>query len=115
MRLLTDVNFNGHVIRALLRRHPDLDLVRAVDEGLGETADAELLRWSAERDRIVVTHDVTTMAGYAYDRVEAGESMPGVIEVPEQMAVGRVIDDLTMLIGASLPGEWKDQVIYLPL
>lgn len=115
MRFLTDVNFNGHVIRALLRRHPDLDLVRAVDEGLGETPDPELLQWAAEWDRIVVTHDITTMAGYAYDRVEAGEPMPGVIEVPEQMPVGRVLDDLTMLICASLPGEWNGQVIYLPI
>jgi Domain of unknown function (DUF5615) len=107
MRLLTDVNFNGYVIRALLRRHPDLDLVRAVDEGLGQTPDPELLQWAAEHDRIVVTHDVTTMVGHAYDRVDAGEAMPGVIEVPEKMPVGRVIDDLTMLIGASLPGEWN--------
>ncbi len=115
MRFLTDVNFNGHIIRALRRRHPGLDLVRAVDEGLGQTSDPELLEWAAGEDRIVLTHDIATMAGYAYDRVDAGERMPGVIEVPELMPVGRVLDDLTMLIGASLPGEWNGQVIYLPI
>ncbi len=115
MRFLTDVNFNGHVVRALRRRYPDIDLVRAIDEGLGQTPDPELLQWAAEQDRIVLTHDVTTMVGYAYDRVDSGKPMPGLIEVPEQMPVGRVLDDLEMLIGASEPGEWNGQVIYLPI
>ena len=34
LRLLADENFNGDVLRALLLRQPDLDIVRVQDVGL---------------------------------------------------------------------------------
>ena len=34
-RLLADENFNGDIVRGVLLRHPDLDLVRVQDVGLG--------------------------------------------------------------------------------
>lgn len=62
-----------------------------------------------------MTHDVSTMVGFAYERVEAGLPLPGVVEVPKGLALGRVIDDILLLAEASLPGEWDGQVLYLPL
>ena len=41
--------------------------------------------------------------------------MAGVFIVPEQLAIGRAIDDLLILIECSLDGEWENQVRYLPL
>ena len=35
LRLLADENFSGDIVRGLLLRQPDLDLVRAQDVGLG--------------------------------------------------------------------------------
>lgn len=55
------------------------------------------------------------MVGFAYERVEAGLPLPGVVEVPKGLALGRVIDDILLLAEASLPGEWDGQVLYLPL
>jgi hypothetical protein len=34
MRLLSDENFNGAILRGLIRRLPELDLVRVQDVGL---------------------------------------------------------------------------------
>ena|GEM_PF-3786821 len=34
MRLLTDENFNGAILRGLVRRLPELDIVRVQDVGL---------------------------------------------------------------------------------
>ena len=37
--LLSYENFNGDIVRGLLRRRPDLDLVRVQDVGLMQTPD----------------------------------------------------------------------------
>jgi len=115
VKLLADENFDGRVIRGLLTRAPRLDLVRAVDVGLGGADDPAILEWAAAVGRVLLTHDVSTMVGFAYDRAAAGQPMPGVIEVSTNIALGLAIDDILLLVGASLPNEWEGQVLYLPL
>lgn len=63
----------------------------------------------------MLTHDVETMVRHAYDRVAAGEAMPGLFEVTEGYAVGRVIDEIYLIDQCSSPGDWDGQVRYLPL
>lgn len=115
MTFLTDENFDGRVIRGLLARATDLDLVRAIDVGLSGADDPDVLAWAAQDGRLVLTHDVSTLVGFAYERVASGLPMPGVVEVPNDLRLGRIIDDILMLVGASQPGEWDGQVLYLPL
>jgi hypothetical protein len=115
VKFLADENFDGRVIRAIRRRNPGLDLVRAVDVGLGGAADPDVLAWAAAEGRVLLTHDVSTMVGFAYERVTTGLPMPGVVEVPPYLAIGQAVDDLLMLAVASVPGEWEAQVLYLPL
>jgi hypothetical protein len=43
LRLISDQNFNGPILRGLLRRQPDLHLVRAFDVGLATATDPVLL------------------------------------------------------------------------
>jgi predicted nuclease of predicted toxin-antitoxin system len=73
LRFLADENFNNDILRGLLRRQPDLDVVRVQDIGLSGAADPTLLGWAAQQGRIILTHDVTTMTRYAYERVQAGQ------------------------------------------
>ena len=47
MRLLTDENFNGNILRGLMRRLPELDIVRVQDVGLKNTDDPVVLEWAA--------------------------------------------------------------------
>jgi predicted nuclease of predicted toxin-antitoxin system len=115
VKLLADENFRGAIVRGLLRRLPTCDLVRVPDVGLSEADDPDVLAWAADEGRIVLTHDARTLIGYAYERVSTGLTMPGIIEVRQDQAIGSVIEDLLLLIEASQEGEWKDQVIYLPL
>jgi hypothetical protein len=75
----------------------------------------DVLKWAADNQRLVVTHDVSTMSWHAHQRIERGESMPGVIETPERLAVRQALVDLTLLAVASLQAEWEGQVLYLPL
>lgn len=53
MRLLTDENFNGAILRGLVRRLPELDIVRVQDVGLIHTDDPDILEWAANEGRIL--------------------------------------------------------------
>jgi hypothetical protein len=62
-----------------------------------------------------LSHDVATITKYAYERVIAGLSMPGVFEVSQAVPVGVVIEDILLITDVSLADEWEGQVLYLPL
>ncbi|MBI4506289.1 MAG: DUF5615 family PIN-like protein [Chloroflexi bacterium] len=115
LRLASDENFNNDIVRGLLRRKPEIDIVRAQDAGLAGRDDPTVLEWAAGEGRVLLTHDVTTITRYAYERVQAGLPMPGVFEVSPGVPAGRAIDDLLLLAECSLEGEWDGQIIYLPL
>jgi hypothetical protein len=115
LRFLADENFNNDIVRGLLRRKPDLDLVRAQDVGLSGADDPALLAWAAQQGRVILTHDVTTMTRYAYERVEAGWPMPGVFEVSRSLPIGTALEDIMLLAKYSFEGEWEGQIRYLPL
>jgi predicted nuclease of predicted toxin-antitoxin system len=115
LRLAADENLNGDIVRGLLRRMPDLDVVRVQDVGLSGADDPSVLEWAARENRIVVTHDISTLAKYAFERVAAGQPMPGVFAVRSGAPVGGVIDDLLLLAECSQAGEWEGQVRFLPL
>src|ERR671931_2168583 len=101
LRLAVDVNFNIDIVRGLLRRSPDLDIVRVQDVGLSEADDPTVLEWAAQERRIVLTHDVTTMTRYAYERVQAGKPMPGIFEVTRNVPVSVAIEDILLLAECS--------------
>jgi len=113
--LAADENFDNDIVRGLLRRRPDIDIVRVQDVGLSGASDPIILEWAAEQQRLLLTHDVATITHYAYQRVEAGQSMPGVIEVSKSTAIGTVIDDILLLAEFSIENEWEGRIIYLPL
>ncbi len=115
LRFVADENFNNNIVRGLLRRQPELDIVRIQDVGLISADDPTVLEWAAQEGRVLLTHDVATITQYAYERIEAGLSMPGVFEVSLDVPIGRVIEDILLLAECSLDGEWEGQIRYLPL
>lgn len=115
LRLLADENLNSDIVRGLLLRQPDLDIVRVQDVGLAGTGDPDVLHWAAENDRIVLTHDRATMPDFADERVAAGKRMSGVFVLNDRLPVGRAIDEVLLLVECSEQGEWSGRTVYLPL
>ena len=115
IRLGADENVPGDVLRGLGRRVPELDLVRVHDAGLRGATDERILEWAAEESRVVVTADRATMIEYAHERVREGRAMPGLIVLGRRVSVGKTIEDLVLAVTTTQPGEWTDQVVYLPL
>lgn len=114
MKFLADENFDNTIVRGLFRRNPILDIVRVQDVGLSGKDDPTVLEWAAQEGRILLTHDVTTITRYAYDRVKEGQLMPGVIEISTDAPIGRVIEDVLVLVECSQDGELEGHVQYLP-
>lgn len=114
-RLLFDENFNHRIVHGLRLRLPDLDFVIAQEIELKGAKDPELLEWAAAENRIVVTHDVDTLLKFAYERIVGGQLMPGVIAVPQTLAIGQAIDDLVTAIECSEASELENSVLHLPL
>ena len=115
LRLVTDEHVHGGIIRGLRRRVPPLDIVRVQDVGLSRADDSTILEWAARAGRVLLTHDVSTMTRYAYDRVRDGRPMPGVFEVARGVPMSVAIEEIILLAECSLDGEWEGQVRYLPL
>lgn len=115
LSLLSDENFNGDIVRGLMLRKPNLDLLRVQDVGLREVDDPAILAWAASSERILLTHDRATMPDFAYNRLVRGEPMAGMFVVNDRMPIRQAIDDLILLADCSEQAEWKDVVLYLPL
>ena len=115
LRLAADEDFNNDIVRGLLRREPALDIVRVQRAELSGADDPIILAWAAHEGRVLLTHDVTTMTKYAYERVEAGHPMPGLFAISRAVPVRTAIEDILVLAECSLEGEWEGQVRYLPL
>lgn len=113
--LAADENFDNDILRGLLRRRPELDVVRVQDAGLSGASDPLVLEWAAKEGRILLTHDVSTITFYAYERVRDGLAMPGVVEASRDVPIGVVIEDILLLAESSHEHEWDGRVIYLPL
>ena len=115
LSLLSDENFNGDIVRGLLLRNPNLDLLRVQDVGLREVDDPAILVWAAANERILLTHDRATMPDFAYNRLVREEPMAGMFVVNDRMPMRQAIDELLLLVDCSEQAEWKDVVLFLPL
>jgi hypothetical protein len=114
-RFLADEDFNNDVLRGLMRRVARLEIVRVQDVGLRGAPDDAVLGYAATEGRVLLTHDVSTLIGRAFERIRAGSVVPGVIAVAQSMPVGAAIEDLVLVIECSVPDHWLNQVRYLPL
>ena len=115
LALLIDENLNHRILRGLLRSVPHLDYRLATAAGLKGADDPAVLELAAKENRVLVSHDLRTMPKHAYERVKTGRPMPGVIAVPDDLPIGRVIEDLAVFAECAVPAELRSLVIYLPL
>ena len=115
LRLAADENFNADIVRGLVRRLPAIDIVRVQDAGLSGADDTAVLEWAAREGRIVLTHDISTLVSFAFERIASGRPMPGIFAARSSGPLGSTIEDLVLLAECSVHEEWEGQVRFLPL
>jgi hypothetical protein len=116
VKWLADENFRNAIIRGLLRQAPGFDILRAQD--ITETAgrdDLLLLKFATAEERVVVTHDVSTILPAMRELVRLESRCAPIVLVPDSLQVSAVIDDLMLLNDCKVEADWAAGAIYIPL
>ena len=77
--------------------------------------DPVLLDWCAEHNFMLLTNNRRSMPAHLADQVAQGRHVPGIFTVRNDMDIHLVVEQLILILGASLPDEYQDQIRYLPL
>jgi len=113
--VLADQNFSGPILNGLKLRLPELDAVRTVDLGIGRYSDDKVLEWASTHNRVVLTHDLKTFERIAYERIESGKPVKGVILIPDSLSIGQAIEQFVLVLECSHDAEWQSFVLRLPI
>jgi hypothetical protein len=115
IRFLADENFNNDILRGFQRRIASVDMVRVQDTQLIGAPDPLVLAWAATEQRVLLSHDLATLIGAAYERIARGEPVAGVIVVQQTLSIGKAIEELVLIAECSSSDDWNDLVVYVPL
>ena len=114
IRLLADADLNFAIVTGARLREPRIDFLSAVEAGLEGIGDPEVLAFAARQNRILVSHDMSTIPVHLARTLRDGKKSPGVFVVSQETAVREVIDVVVLIWSVSWPVEWEDQIIHLP-
>lgn len=96
------------------RREPGISFLQAFEVGAAGKDDLTVLQIAADEGRVLVSHDLRTMPRYFHEFIHRQNS-PGLILVPQKLALTAAIDELVLLWIASDDNEWANQICYLPV
>jgi predicted nuclease of predicted toxin-antitoxin system len=114
IRLLADADLNFNIVTGARLREPRIDFLSAVEAGLKGIGDPEVLAFAARQDRILVSHDMSTIPVHFARILHDGKKSPGVFLVSQDTAVREVIDVVVLIWLTSWPVEWENQIVHLP-
>jgi predicted nuclease of predicted toxin-antitoxin system len=115
MNLLFDEHIDRDVLTGLQRKSVKATIVMAVDVGLQGKTDPELLAWAAQHNYLVLTKDKSTIDTFAYQRMQDGLAMPGVILITRELSTGQIIESLFMVVECCTADEFKNRVFTIPV
>ena len=113
--LIADADLNESIIDAMRRIEPALNFLTASEGGTRGLSDRHVLERGAAVSGVVVSHDRNTMPRELYQFQAEGHSSPGLIIVSQELDIGRAIEDLLLIWGASSDEELRDRVVWVPL
>jgi hypothetical protein len=114
IRFQADADLNQVIVSAVVRRVPAIDFKSATSAGLAGLKDQEVLAVAARDGRILVTHDQSTMPKHFREFLRSQRS-PGLIVVPQHLAIGTAADDLILIWTATRVEEWSNRIAFLPI
>ena len=82
---------------------------------MNSTPDPDILEWAAVENRVLLTHDRDTIPYFAYDRVRAGELMPGIFLVSDLMPIGQAVEEILLAGDCLAPEECANLVRFFPM
>jgi hypothetical protein len=114
---LIDENLPPVIAVQLRQREPQVQALAIGQPGAPSrgTPDPQLLYWLEENDYLLITNNRASMPGHLHDHLATGRHVPGILVTPFPLNIGAVIEELLLIWGASLPNEYQDRIIYLPV
>ena len=115
-KYLFDENMPHRTLRTLLLRQvPDMEIWAIGQEGAPSisTLDPDILDWIEQNQCLLVTQNRASMPVHLQDHLAKGQHVPGILTVPTYMSIAQIVEVLVLIWGASLPDEFKDQIVYI--
>jgi len=107
------------LIQAQLEQMEPKLRVYAIGDGVAPpkgTPDPDILLWIEAHGCMLVTNNRSTIPVNLRAHLDQGRHVPGIIQLPRRVrSFGTILNDLLLIWGASLPDEFRDQIVYLPL
>jgi hypothetical protein len=114
IRFLADADLNQAIVTRVLDREPAIDFLTANEAHLEGQCDPDVLEFAANQNRILVSHDTSTIPVYFSERILSGKVSPGVFLIHQRAHVGQVVEAILLAWSASNPEDWRAQIHYLP-
>jgi Domain of unknown function (DUF5615) len=117
VRYLLDENMAREWRTQLLRNRPGL-MVWMVGDPLAPaqgTLDPEILIWCEEHQFLLVTNNRRSMPAHLADHLQENRTIPGILALRKNVAMGRAIEDLLLIAEIGAGEEFKNQIRYIPL
>ena len=111
---LADADLDLRIVTGLKRIEPEIDFETAQIAALKGVPDAEVLRIAAEENRVLVSHDRSTMPGACYEFIHEHES-PGWILISQGFPIGPAVEELRICYHYLTVEEFANRIYYLPL
>jgi hypothetical protein len=113
LRLLADADLNGSIVSGAIRRIPELDFKRAEDVPLEGLDDQTVLDLAARDQRVLISHDVSTMPDH-FRRYTRRNISPGLILVPQELSVGKAIENILVICEACGQNDIENKICLVP-
>lgn len=116
IRYLVDENTLHAIGDQLRRRQPNI-VILTVGDDLGPprgSSDPAILLWLERQEYCLITRNRHSIPEHLRHHLAAGHHVPGIFTLRPRAPVGQIIDALLLIWGASQPGEYTDQVVYIP-
>ena len=114
VRFQADADLNEILVKAVLRREPDIDIQTARAAGLAGLADNDVLALAARSGRLLLTHDRKTMPKHFAEFI-AAKASAGVLIIPQKLPISQAVEELILVWVASEAEEWINRIYSLPL
>ncbi len=117
-RFIADEDFNRDVVVGLRRAEPTMDILTASEARTLGWSDLDVLAWAAAHDLILLSHDQRTMPDHFYhflSQLAADAQSPGVMLLPQELAIGPSINAIREVWLLSAHTEWRNLLTRLPL
>ncbi len=114
---LFDEHVPSAIVAFLRRSDPNIPIyVIGIEPAPAKgTPDPDILHWIEVNGCYLITNNRASMPVHLKDHLASGERVPGIIQLPRIMDMSVLIEDLLLLWNSSEPGEFRDQILYLPL